>query len=50
MLAVARRPPRKLYLLLLAHPPTTMPYTARLSVARMNSTPMFRSAAWNGYW
>src|SRR5689334_12563466 len=50
MLAVARRPPRNEYLLFDAHPPTTTPYTASDSVARMNSTPMFRSAIWNGHW
>ena len=37
MLAVARRPPRKEYLLLLAHPPMTTPYTASESTARMKS-------------
>src|SRR5687768_11115942 len=49
MLAVARRPPRKEYLLLLAHPPMTTPYTASESVARMKMTPMLRSAIWKGH-
>ena len=40
MFAVARRPPRNEYLLLLAHPPITTPYTARLSTDSANSTPM----------
>src|SRR4051794_31528491 len=45
--AVARRAPRNEYLLLLAHPPMTTPYTASESTARMNRTPMLRLVVWN---
>jgi hypothetical protein len=48
MLAVARKPPRKEYLLLLAQPPITTPYTTERQDRQDVSTPISTLAIWNG--